>query len=440
MASIQMPFMNSAAYHTTHIGTLCYSGYTSFDGRLIQGESVGLSLFYATCTMLLVWFFWTVVLGVLPYFKTPRSLFAGIVLVVLGSVGIAYMSGLQNQISHSSDRTLQFYAQDIARDHEVSLQTAIGNASEIGDLIPILRQQAQLYADRRDSELKDGAYTGTPGPGVVSEALDAITGRYTASVEDLQRSVDKIQTLDAQANTILNVMRHAAQGELVHRERMEQISGAGDAFRKVIVGLNERSGIVSVDFALKNLGSEIDIRSQRSANPKTARKQDTAMARIRTELDASTALLAPQIDRLLSRAAVVPPVIERINAEESVLLYAHKVIPQWLVSLAIDLWPGLLLVFGMIYLRTRGPYRVALEQTSLAEAMDQRNAIEAAKCELDDPDAPEHFRAMISGYERSDIDPKNSAAARRDHEETSTRPMRKSSTKVFKPEDLDDDS
>lgn len=351
-----LPALGGAKFKTIFVLMIALSTYSTFDARTIQGDDVPSALLYALATSAFNSFVWIAAFLVFPHLRDNKTVLSlATAVLFFCCVFTVAMSGLQNQISFSSEEAFQLEAKSTAADHERALENALANRLALQDLLPMLQNQGVLYKKRRDSEFNEGAYTGAPGPGDVVRALGRISETFMGLSTRVQQDLKQVVPLDAEAKTVVRQMRDVARSQGNHEQRMTRLMQASDRFGIIFNRMNGKGEIIAVKFALDNMGGELDLIRKPSRNARVAARQKAAIKRIRDELTASLKSLEPFIQPLLDTGKVEAPRATPMNAQDVVLRHWDSFIPQWLIAMGIDLWPGLALAMGMMLVITKDP-------------------------------------------------------------------------------------
>lgn len=380
------------------------SGYFGFEGfPLFRADDLdlGLAVVYAVMSSTVSFTLWSIALAVVPRLQTKRSIAAGILGVFGVGVFVFCSSTVLTVAGVAGDSALNAHVRATTRSFELALESRFQQAGAIRRLIPVLEQEQQLYLQRRESKIKFGAYSGVPGrPGAVEQTLGAIARQLGDLADDLRDEAARTAAAHARAASIMTRMRKAANGDESSSERLVELGNQGDALRQVLAEVNVKGQLFSVQWALSNLPGEVEIRATKSANKRTAARQQKALDRVRAELTQTTEKLASLADELGNLPVREIPVVEQINAIYAVMTYPLENSPAWAVAVSMDQTPGVIIFFLMVIRISRGRHGAAVDgigSVSLRKAIQISQGIWTLARNSPDPDTIEALRRNSLG-------------------------------------------
>jgi hypothetical protein len=398
MEESKLPLSNSAILKTTMFSGVAFSFTTTCLARIDQDQGLGEAILYASFVTLVTIVLWAVAIRIIPELQSRYAKICAVICLLVMCLFIANVSGLQNQIKLAGSQSLGFERERIADVHGDSLRAASENGTALRELIPILRAQSQTYGERAQSEYHRGEYTTVPGTGFIYDSLAAFSIEFGKLADQIEGQLEKVDDLRAQGAVIAATMRRDARANGQHNVLMERLEKSSEAAHVLIGKLNSKGEAIALKFAVENMEGELTVRTQLSSNPNTAALQKAAIRRIHGELDASAAVIQPYIDAFLEADPVILPRIERINVQQAVMRHWDKSIPELMMSLGVDCWPVLYLIFAMIFLGDRGTFHTEAQNMNLARFLNQYQVIRTVAREIEDDSEYNRVTREIAEY------------------------------------------
>tara|TARA_R110002110_G_scaffold407057_3_gene627698 strand:- start:148 stop:1485 length:1338 start_codon:yes stop_codon:yes gene_type:complete len=437
-----LPGTSGSVLKTIYVLLAVLSTYSTFGARIYQGDDVPTALLYALGTSAFNAFVWFSAFPVFPHLRDNKVALGLATVVLFGCcVFTASMSGLQNMIDFAADQAFRIEAKSGTAELAEARDKSLRNRIALQDLLPVLEHQSVLYKGRRISEYRDGAYTGTAGPGDVEKALGKISGEFAALAIRVKADLKQTRKLNDEIKRILARMRAAARADTDHEKRMAKLMRASDEFALVFNRMNGKGSVFAIKFSLDNMAGELALIRKPSRKPHVAERQKAAIARLRAEINASGKALEPYLLPILNAEKIEAPKLEPLNAQDVVLKHWDSFIPQWLVAFGIDLWPVLGLTMGMVLIIIKDPRERAGENIGdmphrvVMNVLEYGDEIKEAKFNRQQV-LP--LRDAARGYSDDDDVPERSLRLHGGREENSGKDARKSKTKIFGRDDLDE--
>lgn len=252
--------------------------------------------------------------------------------------GLAGGSAVRNSI----EDTAQFY--------EEQSRLVFARIGMLQQILPGLRANAKMYAERQAHEFRTGAESGSRGPGKVESSYGRVAGLLGSLADDLEKDAGKAEALqDAITQAIGGIKRQVyLQGDL--RGRIEAAATAADKADVQLGRLARQDLTVSLKAAL---GSLDGLFPPPVSAPRTAleRRQNEAIAQIAAMTRPISAGLRDALGSLQQTATAHVKAVRPQNASEAIWTYWRRLIPEWLAAILVTLGGPLCLLLIQIAAR-----------------------------------------------------------------------------------------
>lgn len=281
--------------------------------------------------------FWGFAFLSIPILQATRHRIGAWITVLIGCMGLVAISAYWNVVALAGHELQALALQQTTIAAERQFSDATENAGTYQSLTPQLEALSLSVSSLSESEIQNGAISGTPGEGSISRTLEQISTRVDAVIDALTSAEGELQSLNDQGRACLSEMR---LGTTAH-----EVSGGVDCINAVISGLNNQDVATQINTGLSGLTTGIVL-------PATVRndEQRSTIARIFTGIQEQADGIAVQSDAI-SSTPIGPVSNARPNTVQAVLVHWHAIIPAIATAVAIDLLPVILLIFMVLVRR-----------------------------------------------------------------------------------------
>ncbi|MFA5952587.1 MAG: hypothetical protein WC807_20170 [Hyphomicrobium sp.] len=240
--------------------------------------------------------------------------------------------------------------EDTAQFYEEQARLIFARVGALQQLLPGLRANAKMYAERQAHEIKTGAESGGRGPGRVESSYGRVAGLLGPLADDLEKDAGKAEALqDAITQLIAEIKRQVyVQGNL--RGRVEAAATSADKADVQLGRLARQDLTVSLK---ATLGSLDGLFPPPVSAPRTAleRRQNEAIAQIAAMTRPIAAGLRDALGSLQQAQAAPVKAVRPQNASEAIWTYWRRLIPEWLAAILVTLGGPLCLLLIQIAAR-----------------------------------------------------------------------------------------
>lgn len=334
---------------TALIALACGSGVYTYLGcrQILDGNSLFTflaALVYAGCVSLMIALFWMWATRVLPTTNCGKRLLIASLTVLVGAILISFASSSFNMMAISGPAATNLHESRALEAAEQQLATTYSATLQIRDLLPDLRSDTERFERLSADERQHGRFTQRPGDGAVADLFDQVSKRLRRLADDVAASLDDIEELRLEADSLIAAMRETATDVgMRRRERFRQL--AMDLYA-VIAQIRAATPAGTIERTADFLVSEL-VMLPTAANPALAATQRKAADQITATLTNTARKygnrardIAKLLDTLPDRPNYVP-----IHAMQAIFIYAGEFMPAWIGAIAIDLMPLVVLIF-----------------------------------------------------------------------------------------------
>ena len=317
---------------------------------LLEGSSLLVilaAIIYSVSVSVGIFVFWKWTLYIVP--KTTgvyRGLLAGVT-VLVGMAGVVAMSSWLNAAALAGPAALEHHFSRALRSYEDVLDEAQRHVLAAQKLLPEVRADAARFELLREAEIKGEGPTGLSGDGAVTLMLKQVENRLAILGDDIEQSLSDADNARFEAASLLGAMRHVLASKAPISERRHVFSQMAVDMDAALANLLATSPRQMVERTATHLEKEI-IRPVLNANIEVAIKQEAALATIQAALAETQFKLSHAAELVGDETKVRPPVYEPLNAITAVFHYADDFVPSWAGAVAIDILPGVILIYCII--------------------------------------------------------------------------------------------
>ena len=323
-----------AAWITVFFGMRAIRGGGGVEGLLIPAAA-------ATAIAVGLAFIWHIALDVIPSLKSNGWRTAGMSFIgVVGLIAVAASTWLMAAAlsGHAAVRMDLSDQQDTFRK---SLAQTYANGQLDQQLMPSLTRTAAEFRGMADLEMRNGTYSGRAGPGPAVDTFLRAAATFQRVANEGKESLERIETLNGEANEPLKKMGELIAGSLGNAEREKQFAQATAALQQILTEMAAVSFLPSV----RALGV-VNVTATASAGSAAAIKE------VHAALEERTQKIHVEADKLVKMKKPVDPIsFHPLGPGEAVVVYADRVMSGWFVAAAIDILPLLLIVLAFIRVR-----------------------------------------------------------------------------------------
>jgi len=360
--SYNVPIVSDPKIKTFFITLAICSGFYTYRGfvmALAAGAADWMDHFsavvFAIASSVAIYLLWTASLPVIARLETPRERILGMCLTAVSCIMIASLSSWLNVagIAGASALTTHMHAQVSVFEKATTIRYE--SAVAIQQFKPDLKQASVVYLDRRESEIKFGAYTGVPGaPGTIEQVLGDLADRFNELDKSAETNLEDLRQNAAIAHEKLERMRAFANAAGDPVQRLQALSAEAGILRAILGEMSPQGDIDALRRALNAMPRELDTVRISGKSAKSRKAQEDALVRIKAELKESIRVLDEALTQIDTVALTSLPLVERINPIEAVWRYASDHIPYWAGGFAVDFTPTMILLFAMVLMEARG--------------------------------------------------------------------------------------
>lgn len=240
--------------------------------------------------------------------------------------------------------------EDTAQFYEEQSRLVFARIGMLQQLLPGLRANAKMYAERQAHEFKTGAESGSRGPGKVESSYGRVAGLLGPLADHLEKDAGKAEALqDAITQIIGDIKKQVyVQGNL--RGRIEAAATSADKADVQLGRLARQDLTVSLK---ATLGSLDGLFPPPVSAPRTAleRRQNEAIAQIAAITRPISAGLREALGTLQQTPTAPAKAVRPQNASEAIWTYWRRLIPEWLAAILVTLGGPLCLLLIQIAAR-----------------------------------------------------------------------------------------
>ncbi|MEO1660115.1 MAG: hypothetical protein AAFR51_03945 [Pseudomonadota bacterium] len=341
-------------------------------------QKAGASVF-AIASGMAIYMIWHTVLNTLPQLQRKKDKVLASITLGVCCVLIFWLSSAFNVAGLAGKDAREVHLARYVAELEQSTSEGFESAQLIRGLLPDLRQEAAAYSSRKDLEFSQGIYSGGPGPGAVHSALSGIEGRLLSLVDEAERYSTQSEALNTSVKQRMDQVREIRTSTRPYAIRFRDIGGEVEQIRSDLAKMEVQVFAGSVKRTLENLPREVDVQANYSANVDVAKRQRTALDRVRADISQTTKVLAEFIQQANDASVGHIEALEPISAVKAVVIYADNYPAHWAGGIALDLAPLAIVIFTMIALGEKKPEELAISHglnLSVSELADAMQSME----------------------------------------------------------------
>ncbi|MCK0197417.1 hypothetical protein MWN34_10880 [Ancylobacter sp. 6x-1] len=289
--------------------------------------------------------FWHLAFHVVPQMLDPDHRLVAWLTTLFGTLCIVGLSAALNVAALGGHEARQVGLQEVVASAERSFAAGSqGSGRSIQPLLPDLDAFRTYLAGLAECEAEAGCVTSTKGRSGVAATLQQLAGAAGTIVEAVSRSQADLGAKGDAARSCLAAMRAALTKPVAIERRSEEVARQVDCFNAAMTEARGIDGAAQVGQALGSFTSGIVI----PVTVKTAQQKE-AVARILATIKQKADELARRAAALPISEAAEPVTMTRQNALQAVVTHASAIVPIWIVGIALDVLPLVLLVFVTIH-------------------------------------------------------------------------------------------
>ncbi len=301
----------------------------------------GQALAFALTIGVFSWLTWFFLFG-LAYRLRGKRLAAALVAGTISIGSIASVDAPYNTLALGSGTAVQLTLVDTADYYEVRNSVVFERATTAQRLLPALTGQAERFGRLQTGEEKYGTYSGSRGPGKVSESFGQVATLLGSLTRELKLGLAEAKSMQSGISGTLSKMKRATFARGPIRPRVEIVSVAADQLGDQLGRLKQLDFAVSIKATLATLTAVIPAPAQAKSNLEI--KQNEALAVIGEMAKPVAKALQAALDELNTIEA---PTLEKVRPQDAMTAIFSKwreIFPSWAAALFIDLGPAFLLV------------------------------------------------------------------------------------------------
>lgn len=273
---------------------------------------------------------------------------------MLGSVAmlacIAAIDAPFNMRGLAGGSAARMSIEDTAQFYEEQARLVFARIGTLQQLLPGLRANAKMYAERQAHEIKTGAESGGRGPGKVESSYGRVAGLLGPLADHLEQDAGKAEALQDAITQIIGEIKKQVyvQGNL--RGRIEAAATSADKADVQLGRLARQDLTVSLK---ATLGSLDGLFPPPVSAPRTAleRRQNDAIAQIAAMTRPISAGLREALGSLQQTPTAPVKAVRPQNASEAIWSYWRRLIPEWTAAILVTLGGPLCLLLIQIAAR-----------------------------------------------------------------------------------------
>lgn len=306
-----------------------------------------------------IWLFWEYTIRIVPNLKGKWSRSGALGVAAAFCAMIFFISSSFNVTAFAGKAALDLHLSRFVGQLEETFADQYRQSLIIEGAASDIRMEAARYGEAAQREIKSGFYSGNPGPGAVVNALVMIQNRLLELEDEANTFLSEVDALNASVQTRLEKIRKIASSDKPLNRRMRVIAKESDALRSDFAQMDSHNLSESIARTLRALPGEVDMQTSFSANSATARRQKTALDKVRNELSRTSLAL----DEFMSVSSAEPVVriaaFEKMTPGRAVQVYWKNFIPFWAGGIALDMAPLAIVLYLMIGLSSKTPAQLA---------------------------------------------------------------------------------
>ena len=323
-------------------GFLTYCGI-SLDDVVFWDKAI--SITFSIATGIFVYAFWFVVLKVIPELQTTKELTLAFLVCIPFLAAILGFSSLNNVAGIAGDGSKARVAVAYAEEAQNTYDDWLRQSSSLSTIKIDLKNEIDSYRFRSAAELNRGEYTGHAGPGAVTGALDAIAERLQGVWNSIDTHDNAVNAKDADAKRLLAFIYKAANSDGGEQDRMRAMSKASDELRSILTKHDAGLTASAIVRTLGSLTSEVDIRESFAVDPDVARRQKTALARVRSDISQTVSVIGDTAQTIGDAEPIAIESFVDVSATRAVLVHWREYIGAWAGGIGLDLMPLCIVIF-----------------------------------------------------------------------------------------------
>jgi hypothetical protein len=294
-----------------------------------------------------IFVFWKWALAVVPRIRGPQRGLIAAVTMAIGMAAVVAMSSWLNAAALAGPAALEHHFSQALQAYEEALDEAQRKVLAANKLMPEIRADAARFEALSEAETRGEGPTGLSGDGAVTLMLRQVSQRLDLLADDLEESLSQADDVRFEAASLIGEMRQVLASRMPVNERrhvFEQLSVEMDAALADLLATDRHE---MVERTAQYMEKEI-VRPATVTDRLVADKQKAAMASITAAIAETRTKLLHTARRLAREKDVVPPSYEPLNAVTAVFTYASDFVPSWAGAVAIDVLPGVVLLFCVV--------------------------------------------------------------------------------------------
>lgn len=368
--NIDMPLFGLFWITALHFVLATCSAYFTYRGAVMAIDA-GLvtwagrpgALIFSIGSATAIFILWTVAPHAFAKLETVPEQLVGLCITLVACVMIFSLSSWLNVAGIAGQSALRFHMNRIIVEYEDVLDRRSAAAIAFKSFQPDLQQANVLFLERRNEELKHGAYTNHAGPGTVERLLLVIANRFAAQDGAIANEAAKKMAVTHKARLALDAMRVMANQPGDPKARMEALAREADGLRTLLSELDPKGYLEGLQRTLKAMPRELTLQTISAKTKKGVKAQKAALQRIEGELTQTVDQLTADLGKLSGRPLPPVPTVTRLNAIEAVLRYPLQNAPYWAGGIAMDFTPTVILLFAMLMKAARGRQGLFVDAT-----------------------------------------------------------------------------
>ena len=352
-----------------------------------------------------IYMFWHFVTGVVPKLETLWEKTVGLTVTLMGCVVIFYLSSGFNVAGLAGRQALELDQARYITTLEVSLDAAYRDSLLIRGLASDVRMEIARYEQAAKDEFERGTYSGEPGIGAVHNTLTKIGQRLSTLGEEVDVAVESADALSESGKARLETVRTIKSANDSMALRKRSIAREADALRLDLAKMDVRGFAQTVKRTLDALPGEVDLQTNFSKNPETAKRQIAALNKVREDIERTGFVIGGFIDGAAARPPAQIEAFEEISAHRAVMVYWSDYKAFWAAGIALDIAPMAAVIFYMIGFSrvTREELaRTAMQKMTIEDVSRGQMGLEFLRRTGLDPDTLKRLNNSILGKDDDD--------------------------------------